>query len=80
MINHIDIDAPLWKYVDDSSILAVVPKHSTSNLLSLVNLLKTQCSANKFQLNQAKCKELRVYSSKSTLNPDPVLIHGNQSI
>ena len=54
MINDIDIDAPLWKYVDDSSILEIVPKHSSSNLQSLVDSFEIQCSANKFVLNRDK--------------------------
>ena len=76
MINDVNLDAPLWKYVDDSSILEVVPKNSRSNLQSLVDSFEIQCSANKFQLNQSKCKEFRVDFSKSTLAPDPVLING----
>ena len=76
MINDIDIDAPLWKYVDDSSILEIVPKHSSSNLQSLVDSFEIQCSANKFVLNRDKCKELRVDFSKSTANPDSVLVYG----
>ena len=42
----------------------------------MVDSFEIQCSANKFVLNQDKCKELRLDFSKSTANPDSVLVYG----
>ena len=42
----------------------------------MVDSFEIQCSANKFVLNRDKCKELRVDFSKSTANPDSVLVYG----
>ena len=77
MINDMDVEAPMWKYVDDTSILEIVSKDSSSNIQASVDSFETQCSRNKFELNEDKCKEFRVDFGKFPANPTPVLIHGN---
>lgn len=76
MINDIHLDTPMWKYVDDTSILEIVPKYSSSTIQTLVDSFETQSSACKFELNEKKCQEFRVDFSKSPANPSPVLVHG----
>lgn len=75
MINYTDVDTPMWKYVDDTTILKIVPKDLSSNIQALVDSFETQCSTNKFELNENKCKEFRIDFSKSPANPTPVLVH-----
>ena len=76
MINDIDVEVPMWKYVDDTSILEIVSKDSSSNIQASVDSFETQCSRSKFELNEDKCKEFRVDLNKFPANPTPVLIHG----
>ena len=69
MINDLDIaNTELWKYVDDTTISEAVPKSANSKLQSAVDSLASSAAANKFQLNESKCKELRIsFSTKDTI-------------
>ena len=60
MINDLDTPADMWKYVDDTSISETVGKGCESNLQRVVDDLSRQSSSEGFQLNKAKCKELRI--------------------
>ncbi len=60
-INDLDVtDTDLWKYVDDTTISEKVPKHEHCSIQTSVDELTRNSTADKFQLNQAKCKELRI--------------------
>ena len=59
MINNLSVtDANLWKYVDDTTISEHVDKHKISRVQSHVDELIEKTKDDKFQLNEAKCKEL----------------------
>ena len=66
MINDLDTPADMWKYVDDTSISETVGKGRESNLQRVVDDLSRQSSSEGFQLNEAKCKELRISFANSS--------------
>ena len=72
MINDINADKlDPRKFVDDTTMAEAVPSDGNSKIQESVNDLVDQTLATKFQLNQTKCKELRITFSKS----DPTLEH-----
>ena len=44
--------------------------------MQAVDELSTQTSADKFQMNETKCKELRITFSHSKKNFDPIKVNG----
>ena len=63
-----DIDTSntkVWKYVDDTTIAEPVAKNKASMIQNDVNELVARSEGNKFQLNQEKCKELRISFAKN---------------
>ena len=60
LINDLDTPADMWKYVDDTSISETVEKGRESNLQRVVDDLSRQSNSEGFQLNEAKCIELRI--------------------
>ena len=76
MINDLNvIDANLWKYVDDTTISELVDKHELSRVQSLVDELTEKAKDDKFQLNEAKCKELCISFARSERSFSPILIN-----
>ena len=76
MIDDIGVtNTDLWKYVDDTTIAETVHKNGTSNIQEAVFELATKSHQNKFQLNKAKCKELRISFAKSSVNFNPITIN-----
>lgn len=67
----------MWKYVDDTTITETVTKGETSLIQAAVDTLVNKTQADSFQLNEAKCKELRISFSKSKSNFDPIIVNGN---
>ncbi|PFX19098.1 hypothetical protein AWC38_SpisGene16507, partial [Stylophora pistillata] len=69
-----DLDIPgfdLWKYVDDSTISEIIPHGQASNIQTA---LASRGASDKFQLNETKCKEIRIsLSTKETLDLDPIV-------
>ncbi len=66
MINDVKIpNLDLWKYVDDSSMSEVVIKNEISSMQGYVNQFVTQTKTDGLQLNESKCKELRITFSKA---------------
>ena len=53
-------NASIWKYVDDTSLAECVEKNGTSSMQSRVDEFVTKSRADGFQLNESKCKELRI--------------------
>jgi hypothetical protein len=65
MINGLsvnDVD-DLWKYVDDSTLSESVPKESPSNFIQrYVDGFNEKSTTEGFQINEPKCKEIRILS------------------
>ena len=80
MINDLDIPGfDLWKYVDDSTISETILKRQASNIQTAVDTFAWRAASDTFQLNETKCKEMRIcFSTKETLELDPIVINGRQ--
>ena len=77
MINDLDVTgSDLWKYVEDITISESTPKHESSKIQTSVDELTRNSTADKFQLNQAKCKELRTTFAKTVRCFAPVYVNG----
>ena len=76
MINDLDTPADMWKYVNDTSISETVGKGCESNLQQVVDDLSRQSSSERFQLNEAKCKELKISFANSNLTFNPIKLNG----
>ncbi len=68
-------DKELWKYVDDTSTAELVPKNTPSTLQNSVDEFTRKSQANKFRLNEGKCKEFRIDFSKSNNAFVPIVIN-----
>lgn len=76
MINDLSINGvPIWKYVDDTTIAETVLKNLTSKIQQYVDDLSQQVSADKFQLNEDKCKELRISFTRSNRDFEPIKVN-----
>ena len=76
MINDIDItDNDLRKYVDDTTPAEPVHKREKSKIQSAVDGLAVKSRRNKFQMNEAKCKELRISLAKYKPQFEPIVIN-----
>ena len=79
MINDLSVaDTTLWKYVDDTTLAESVSKNETSCMQSCVDELVRQSEADGFQLNESKCKELRISFSSSPSTVVPITINDKQ--
>ena len=77
MVNELHaLGLDVWKFVDDITVLEVVPKGDHNHVKDAIDSLSVQSLTNDFELNEAKCKELRICFSKSPPNFDPVEING----
>ena len=77
MIDDINTsNTELWKYVDDTTIAECVDKKKDSRIQSDVEELITKSNQNKFQLNESKCKELRISFAKPAAVFAPIVING----
>ena len=66
MINDLNAgEADMWKYVDDTTISEVIVKGGESCIQQIVDDLAIQARDNGFQLNERKCKELRISFAKN---------------
>ena len=78
MVNDLNIpNSELWRYVDDTSMAETISKGGSSIIQNNVDDLINQSVANKFQMNEGKCKELRIGFSKLTTNFEPNKTRGN---
>ena len=66
----------LGKYVDDTTIAGCVDKKEDSRIPSDVKELIAKSNQNKFQLNESKCKELRISFAKSAADFAPIVFNG----
>ena len=79
MINDLSVaDTTLWKYVDDTTLVESVSKNETSYMQLRVDELVRQSEADGFQLNESKCKELRISFSRSGSPVDHITINDKQ--
>ena len=66
MINDLNIsDDAMWKYVDNSNISETVQKDQISHIQSTVDEFVCKSKAEKFLLNECKCKEMRISFTKT---------------
>ena len=76
MINTVGVaDVDQWKYVDDTTVAETVLKNDVSAMQEYVEDLSNQSLANKFQLNETKCKELRISFAKFKPDFAPIRIN-----
>ena len=61
-----NLNAQLWKYVDDTTASEVVVKGSDSNAQQLADRVAQWSSDNRVKLNSDKCKELRILSLETS--------------
>ena len=65
MIKDLSVaNASIWKYVDDNTLAECVEKNGTSSMQSRVDEFVSKSRADGFQLNESKCKELRISFTK----------------
>ena len=77
MVDDIDvINTELWKYVDDTTIAENVAKNQASRIQDDVNELVTKSGENNFQLNEKKCKEMRISFAKTPADFNPIIVNG----
>ena len=62
--------------MDDTSCSEIVTKGNKSKLQEAVDDLSRQASLDGFQLNEAKCKELRIGFSNSNHDFEPLVLNG----
>ena len=73
MINDLSVaNTNIWKYVDDTTFAERVEKNGTSSMQSRVDEFVTKSRADGFQLNESKCKELRISFTKSESILEPI--------
>ena len=79
MINDVSVaDTILWKYVDETTLVESVSNNETSYMQLRVDELVRQSEADGFQLNESKCKELRISFSISGSSVDHITINDKQ--
>lgn len=79
MINELDVHVTdLWKY-DDTTISETISKNQDSHVQAAVDILANRASVDnyEFQLNETKCKELRInLNTYNTTLFDSVVVDG----
>ena len=68
-------EAEMWKYVDDTTISEVVDKGQESCIQQVVDDLTKQARDYGFQLNERKCKELRISLARNEPEFDHILVN-----
>ena len=76
MIDDFDVtNTEIWKYVDDTTIAEPVAKNQASRIQDSVNKLVTKSNENRLQLNDRKCKEMRISFAKTLAEFNPFIIN-----
>ena len=65
----------LWKFVDDTTMAESVDKSEPSKIQAFVDELASKSQIDRFQLNEAKCKELRISFAKTKRDFEPITIN-----
>ena len=78
MINELDVPCTdLGKYVDNTTISEAISKNQASHSQAAVDTLASRATADNFQLNETKCKELLTnFNTKNSTTFDPVVVNG----
>lgn len=78
MINDLVVEnARLWKYVDDTTSSETAAKGELSNAQRHTDRVIQWSPENRVQLNNEKCKEMRISFSKFQQEFEPILINGD---
>jgi hypothetical protein len=75
MINDLKLQNEMWKFVDDTTVSEVIGKDQTSNLQNHMDILANSISSDKFQLNETKCKEMRICFGSNVNDFQPITIN-----
>ena len=76
MFNDVKIsNLDLWKYVHDSTMSEVVMKNELSFMQAHVDQFMMQTKTDGFQLNESKCKELRITFSQMAPLMDTITVN-----
>ena len=76
-INDLSVEGfSTWKYVDDTTILEVQEYGQPSNIQAVVDSLSRQSLSNDSQLNESKCKEMRVCFARKQPTNNPLEVNG----
>jgi len=79
MINDLDCNLPIYKYVDDCTVYEIIPRSSaTSSLQTSINQITKWTELNNMSLNVKKTKELRVSFLKKPLQLDNLSSNGTE--
>ena len=80
MINDLSVvDTTLWKYVDDTTLAEYRRvRLATCSYTVCVDELVGQSEADGFQLNESKCKQLRISFSRPESSVDHIAISDKQ--
>jgi hypothetical protein len=65
----------MWIFVDDTTVSEVIGKDQTSDLQNQMDILANSISSDKFQLNESKCKELRICFGSNINDFQPITIN-----
>lgn len=68
-------EADIWKYVDDITISEVMTKGQESCIQQMIDNLAIQARDEGFQLNERKCKELRISFAQNKPKFDPIWVN-----
>ena len=82
MINDLSVEDvnDLWKYVDDSTLSESVCRDGPSNLQKYVDEFNEKSTADGFQINESKCKEIRISFAPSTREFQPITIINGKNV
>ena len=76
MVNDLDIpNSELWRYVDDTSMAETISKGGSNTIHKDADDLINQPVTNKFEMNEGKCKELRIGFRKLTTHFEPIYLN-----
>ena len=74
MINDLKVDAPTWKYIDDTTISQTIPRGSLGDVQRVVTAVDTWSQSQLMQLNADKCKELIIDFKENPHNFSPLVV------
>lgn len=76
LIDDIDVtNTDMWKFVDDTTMSECVERDNASTIQNAVTEFSDKAHANKFQMNETKCKELRISFAKTNPQFEPVMVN-----
>ena len=73
-----NLNAKLWKYVDDTASSEVVPKGCDSNAQQIADKVAQWSSDNRVKLNNEKCNELRISFPRNQPELQPIVVNGQE--